>query len=74
MAALNLRSGHQLKAIFFLTDNIGAGADKGQIDLAPGQQLVDLPVGLALNKLDFAVEFLTDVIQQLPVVDKGFFR
>ena len=72
MTVLNLRCGHQLKSIFFLADDIGARTDKGQINLAFGQQFIDLPVGFTLNKLDFTAHFIANVIQQLPVVDKGF--
>ena len=73
MLAPDLRYRQCFEAIGLPARGIGAGADEGQINFSILQQFINFTVGLALDKLYFMAQLVGDKIQQLMIIDHGFF-
>ena len=71
MAALNLGSSQELKAVSVLAADIGSGTNKSEIYLTFPDEFVHFPVGLPLNQLDFPVHMSCQIIKKLAVVNES---
>ena len=70
-APLDLRDGQGNEPVTPFGQGIGARADEGQVDLTFPQELIDLPISLALHEFQVFSRFAGHVGQKLPVMDKG---
>jgi len=65
---MDLRSGQEIKTVFFLPVGIGTRTDKGEIDRPLSEKHIQLAIGLPLNELDLQTELIPNIVQETIVI------